>query len=156
MQTLNLPVAGLRIREQNGKMQIFDGIRGKFVSLTPEEWVRQHFVRFLVEFKQVPETLLAVEYSLRYNRMKKRSDIVVFGRDGRPVLMVECKAPDVPVSQDVFRQVAIYNMTLHVPYLVVTNGMQHYACRVDFDAGKFHFLKEIPDFEEMTAEPATT
>jgi len=149
MQSLNLPPAGLTVREHNGKTQVFDIVRKKFVSLTPEEWVRQHFIHFLLNTKKVPATLLAVEMSLKYNRMKKRSDIVVFDRKGKAVLVVECKAPDVEVTENTFRQVAMYNMTLQVPYLVVTNGMHHYACRIDQEKKSYTFLGEVPGYEQM-------
>ncbi|HTX89100.1 MAG TPA: type I restriction enzyme HsdR N-terminal domain-containing protein [Bacteroidales bacterium] len=151
MQTLNLPTAELRLRETGGKPQVFDPVRKKFVSLTPEEWVRQHFIQYLIREKKVPSSLLAVEMQLTYHRLKKRSDLVVFGRKGKPLLMVECKAPEVPVTEEVFQQVATYNMTLKVPYLVVTNGLEHYACRIDIKGRSYRFLKEIPEYPEMEA-----
>jgi type I site-specific restriction endonuclease len=142
----------LRLREQSGKQQVYDGIRRRYVFLSPEEWVRQHFIHYLVSEKKVPASLVAVEMPLKYNRMMKRSDIVVFGRNGTPLLMVECKAPEVPVTQDVFHQVAMYNVTLKVPYLVVTNGLEHFACRINFGEGTYHFLKEIPGYGEMAGD----
>jgi type I site-specific restriction-modification system R (restriction) subunit len=111
--------------------------------------VRQHFLQFLVIQKKVPPALIAVETSIKYNRLSKRCDVVVFDRNGQPVLIVECKAPEIEISQDVFHQVAMYNMTLKVKYLVVTNGLDHYTCMVDHEKGSFQFLKDIPDFDEM-------
>jgi type I site-specific restriction endonuclease len=149
MQTLNLPGVALRIRNKREKQEVFDSVRKKFVALTQEEWVRQHFIHYLTDHRNVPRSLITVEASLHYHRLKKRSDIVVYGKDGSPCLIVECKAPEVAVTQAVFDQVAMYNMALKVPYLVVTNGMVHFACHIDHDKGKIVFLKEIPEYEEM-------
>jgi len=150
MQTLNLPAITLRIRANKDKQEVFDAIRRKFVALTSEEWVRQHFIKYLTDYKNVPPSLIAVEPSLRYQRLKKRSDIVVYGKDGMPCLIVECKAPEVVITQAVFDQVAMYNMTLKVPYLAVTNGMEHFVCSVDHETGKIVFLKEVPLFDNMS------
>lgn len=150
MQTLNLPVTEFRVRSKGERQEIFDSVRRKFVALTPEEWVRQHFIHYLRERLNVPFSLIAVEASLQVNRLKKRGDIVVYGKDGKPCLIVECKAPEVNVSQAVFDQVAMYNMALKVPYLVVTNGLVHFACRIDHTNRKIKFLKEIPDYEQMS------
>jgi type I site-specific restriction endonuclease len=149
MQALNLPVAELRIRNKNEKQEVFDFVRKKFVALTPEEWVRQHFVHYLIQQRDVPASLIAVEASLHYHRLKKRSDIVVYGKDGKPCLIVECKAPEVQVTQAVFDQVAMYNMTLKVPYLAVSNGLVHFACKIDHSTRKILFLKEVPKYGEM-------
>jgi type I site-specific restriction endonuclease len=150
MQTLNLPVTEFRIRTKGERQEIFDSVRKKFVTLTPEEWVRQHFIQYLREGRNVPSSLIAVEASLKVNRLKKRSDIVVYGRDGKPCLIVECKAPEVNVTQAVFDQVAMYNMALKVPYLVVTNGLVHFACHINHTDRKIKFLKEVPDYEQMS------
>ncbi|MGA2822712.1 MAG: type I restriction enzyme HsdR N-terminal domain-containing protein [Bacteroidales bacterium] len=149
MQILNLPGTTFRTRSKGEKLEIFDSVRKKFVALTPEEWVRQHFIHYLTDHRNVPHSLIAVETSLHYHRLKKRSDIVVYGKDGAPCLIVECKAPEVTVTQAVFDQVAMYNMALKVPYLAVTNGMVHFACHIDHDKGKIVFLKEIPEYDEM-------
>lgn len=149
MQTLNLPDAALRIRNKGEKQEVYDSVRKKFVALTPEEWVRQHFIHYLADHRNVPRSLIAIEASLRYHRLKKRSDIVVYGKDGAPCLIVECKAPEVMVTQAVFDQVAMYNMALKVPFLAVTNGMVHFACYIDHESGKIIFLKEIPEYEQM-------
>lgn len=149
MQILNLPGADLRIRTTGEKQEVFDDVRKKFVALTPEEWVRQHFIHYLAGHRNVPRSLIGVEVSLRYHRLAKRCDIVVYGAAGEPCLIVECKAPEVMVTQDVFDQVAIYNMSLKVPFLAVTNGMVHFACHIDHDSGEISFLKEIPEYRVM-------
>jgi hypothetical protein len=152
MPQLNLPGYDPRLRDGNaGKNEIFDPVRRKFVSLTPEEWVRQHFLNFMVTRLGYPSTLIVVEAELTYNKLKKRFDILAYTPDGKPALVVECKAPRVVITQDVFDQVAMYNMTLLVDYLVVTNGMTHYACRIDHQKRSYTFLKEIPEFERVTA-----
>jgi type I site-specific restriction endonuclease len=149
MQTLNLPGVTLRIRSNKNKQEVFDNVRKKFVALTPEEWVRQHFIQYLTNQLHVPPGLIAVEASLHYHRLKKRSDILVYGRDGAPCLIVECKAPEVMMTQAVFDQVAMYNMELKVPYLAVTNGLVHFACRINHESGEIGFLKEIPLYDQM-------
>lgn len=149
MQTLNLPVVDFRIRESDSKKEIFDRVRKKFVALTSEEWVRQHFVTYLIEAKNVPASLIGVEVPMNVNRLRKRGDIVVYLKSGKPGLIVECKAPEVRITQEVFEQVARYNMALHVEYLVVTNGLEHFSCRIDHPTSTYTFLKEIPDYNEM-------
>ena len=149
MQTLNLPEADFRVRDLGGKKEIFDGIRKKFIALTPEEWVRQHFIAYLVTGKNVPPSLIGIEVSLKMNRLQKRGDIVVYNKSGKPCMIIECKAPEIRITQDVFEQVARYNMTLNVNYLVVTNGLEHFACLIDHEKSEYHFLKEIPDFKDL-------
>jgi hypothetical protein len=148
MEILNLPEInpGTRIGK-TGKPEIFDEIRKKFVALTPEEWVRQHFLHFMINQLGFPATLIVVEAAIKYNGMMKRFDILAHRPDGKPCLVVECKAPAVEVTQAVFDQVAMYNMTIMVDYLAVTNGMAHYACKIDHDRGTYEFLKEIPAYE---------
>jgi len=150
MQALNLPTYNFRIRESNNKAEIFDDIRKKFVALTPEEWVRQNFIEWLKKEKNFPASLIAVEMGLKLNKMQKRSDVVVYNRSAEPALIVECKAPDVKIKQDVFDQIARYNMTLKVNYLIVTNGLDHYCCLIDHEKGEYQFLKEIPDYSVIT------
>ena len=149
MKELNLPPCELKTRKHGSKTEVFDIIRKKYISLTGEEWVRQHFIHYLVHGKQVPVTLIAVESALKVNRLSKRSDIVVYNRKGKPCLVVECKAPEIVISQAVFDQAAMYNLTLKVPFLVITNGMKHYVCRTDHEKKTFLFLKEIPSFQEL-------
>lgn len=146
MLKLNLPPYPQRIREENGRRDIFDVARKKFVALTPEEWVRQHFVMFLMNDKSVPASLLSVEKGLMLNKMQKRTDIVVYDRSGLPALIVECKAPSVKITQDVFDQIARYNLTLKCRYLVVTNGIEHYCCEMFHAEKRYQFCPDIPDF----------
>jgi len=154
MQQLNLPDYEPRLRErEDGKSEIFDPVRKKYVRLTPEEWVRQHFVNLMVTRLGFPASLIVVEAELTYNRMKKRFDILAYTPGGMPALVIECKSPRVEITQDVFDQVAMYNMTLRVGYLVVTNGMTHYACRIDHEKRSYTFLREIPEFRMVNAEP---
>lgn len=134
------------IREDRGKKEIFDIIRKKFVALTPEEWVRQNFIRFLTVEKKYPGSLLSVEKEIRVNKLAKRFDIAVFDTSAKPVMIIECKAPEVKISQDVFDQVARYNMFFKVKHLVVTNGNETYCCRIDFESGQYHFLDGLPDY----------
>jgi type I site-specific restriction endonuclease len=146
MQKLNLPDFEFRFRQNKGRDEIFDPVRKIFVALTPEEWVRQNFIRYLAAEKKVPLSLIGVEKTLTLNTMTRRSDILVFGNSGLPVMVVECKAPNIEISQAVFDQVARYNITLRVKYLIVTNGLNHFCCLIDFDNGTYSFLEEIPDF----------
>ncbi|CAM1367780.1 Restriction endonuclease subunit R (fragment) [Tenacibaculum soleae] len=115
--------------------------------LTPEEWVRQHFVQYLIDEKKYPVSLIAIEKQLTINNLKKRTDIVIFSSDGMPDIIVECKAPKIKISQDTFDQIARYNLKLNANYLVVTNGLQHYFCKLDKENETYIFLKEIPDYQ---------
>lgn len=149
MEKLNLPPAEIRKRIQGGVPEIFDEVRRKYVVLTSEEWVRQHFVHYLMNYLNVPLSLIAVEKSLKLNRMMKRADILVYGKNTRQLLMVECKAPQVKISQKVFDQVARYNIALKVPFLAVTNGMEHFCIRIDFRNKSYSFCQKIPDFDQL-------
>lgn len=146
MQPLNFPTYDFRFRIIGTKTAIFDEIRRKFVILTPEEWVRQHVVRFLLIDKGYPKSLINVEKLLKINGIAKRYDLVVFNPDGTIFILVECKAPEVKVSQDTFDQIARYNMTMKSDFLMVTNGLHHYYCRMDYDGEKYEFLHEIPEY----------
>lgn len=123
---------------------IFDEIRKKFVVLTPEEWVRSHVVQFLIKEKTYSKSLINVERQLKVNDIIKRYDVVVFNKDGSIFLIVECKAPSVPITQQTFDQIARYNLALNASYLMVTNGLEHYYCQMDFESQRYIFLKEIP------------
>lgn len=151
MLPLNLPnfTPNLRVG-QGGKQEIFDICRKKFVRLTPEEWVRQTFLSYLINHQHFSASLLVVEAQLTFNKMIKRFDILAYGSDGKPRLVVECKAPTVEITQAVFDQVAMYNMTLTVDYLVVTNGLTHYSCKIDHQNRTYQFLSEIPTFETIS------
>jgi hypothetical protein len=130
-------------------MQIFDENRKRFVALTPEEWVRQNFLRYLVTEKQYPRSLIAVESSLKLFKRKKRTDIVVYDNLAKPLLIVECKAPEVIINQNVFDQIVRYNMALQVNYLILTNGLKHYSCSIDYSHKSYRFLKEIPAYPDL-------
>jgi predicted type IV restriction endonuclease len=147
MQQLNFPSYSFRFKNSENKVSIFDEIRKKFIILTPEEWVRQHVVRFLLEEKKYPKSLINVEKILNVNGLRKRYDIVVFNPDGSIFVLIECKAPEVKTAQATFDQIARYNMTLKAQYLMVTNGHNHYFCQMDFENEKYEFLKELPVYE---------
>lgn len=132
-------------------MRIFDEVRKKYVALTPEEWVRQHFIMYLINQKQVPAGLIILEKKLIMNKMSRRPDILIHNRQGEAVMIVECKAPEVNITQDTFDQVARYNSVLSVQYLVVTNGLQHFCCQMDYKGNTYRFLEDIPEYNEMTA-----
>ena len=146
---LNLPSYAFRTFQKEGKSLIFDALRHRWVKLTPEEWVRQNFVRYLVEEKHFPASLISVERSLRFNRQDFRVDAVVFSTAGRPLLVIECKAPEVAVSQKVFDQIVRYNVEFQVDFLIVTNGLSHYCCKLDKQNQSYDFLREIPDYREI-------
>ena len=149
MQELNLPSYEFRLNKDDGQLRIFDEIRKKFVALTPEEWVRQHFIRFLIEKKSIPAGLIILEKQIIMNTMARRPDILIHNKQGEPILIVECKAPEVEISQDTFDQVARYNSVLKVPFLIVTNGMRHYCCQMDYQDSTYRFLEDIPDYGDM-------
>ena len=147
MQNLNFPSYTFRFKNSENKMAIFDEIRKKFVVLTPEEWVRQHVVQYLLLEKKYPKSLINVEKLVKVNGLNKRYDIVVFQPNGEIFMLIECKAPEVVISQQTFDQIARYNLKLNAQYLMVTNGLNHYFCQMDFENEKYVFLKEAPDFE---------
>jgi len=146
MQKLNLPNYTFKLKSNENKTFIFDNLRKKDVVLTPEEWVRQHFVQFLIKEKNYPISLIAIEKQLIINNLKKRTDIVIFSSDGTPNIIVECKAPKIKIAQDTFDQIARYNLKLNANYLVVTNGLQHYFCKLDKEKETYIFLKDIPSY----------
>lgn len=141
---LNLPPADLRLRNSGPRPEVWDTLRRKWLVLTPEEWVRQHFIRFLTGPHGIDPFRIVQEQQLNINGFSLRADIVVYSRQAEPQLVVECKAAGVPITQDVFNQVAHYNIQLGVPYLVVTNGLQHYCCEIDHAARNYRFINEIP------------
>lgn len=143
---LNLPAFEYKLKKEEGKLWIFDVIRKKYVVLLPEEWVRQHFIHYLVNHLRYPRALVKVEGGLLYNQLSKRSDIVVFNRAGKPWMIVECKAPDIVMSEHVLFQAAVYNKTLQAQYLVVTNGMVHLCSAVDWQGGVTKKLDDLPAF----------
>lgn len=147
MQQLNFPSYNFRFKNSENKVSIFDEIRKKFIILTPEEWVRQHVIRFFLEEKKYPKSLINVEKILKVNDLRKRYDVVVFNPDGSIYILVECKAPEIKTAQATFDQIAQYNMTLKAQFLMVTNGHNHYFCQMDFENEKYLFLKELPDYK---------
>ena len=148
MQKLAFPPQSFRIKNTENNALIFDSARKKFVVLTPEEWVRQHCVQWLFKNKNVPKTLLNVEKQITLNtQVSKRYDVVVYKPDGSLYLLVECKAPNVIINQDVFDQIARYNMALNANYLMVTNGLQHYYCKIDVNAKEYVFLRDLPPYK---------
>jgi hypothetical protein len=151
MRKLNLPAYDFRTRTHGGELQVLDVYRKRFVKLTPEEEVRQRFARYLVEEKDFPASLIQTEFALKVNKLMRRCDILVHKPAGHPVLLVECKAPEVSITQASFDQVARYNLAFRVSYLIVTNGMKHYCCRIDFKTGNISFLDEIPGYAALSA-----
>jgi hypothetical protein len=149
MQKLNLPEYTFTLRNEKSKQMIFDVIRKKYVRLTPEEWVRQNFIRFLISEKKYSPALLAVETIVNVNNNPQRADLIVFGRQGNPVMVIEFKAPNVKITQQTFDQIARYNMCLNVKFVIVSNGLQHFCCRLDFENGNYFFLPDIPGFDEI-------
>ena len=149
MQKLNFPSYTFRFKNSENKVSIFDEIRKKFIILTPEEWVRQHVIRFLLEEKKYPKSLINVEKVLHVNGLRKRYDIVVFNPNGSIFILIECKAPEVKISQTTFDQIAQYNMTLEAEFLMVSNGLKHYFCLMDFENEKYEFLKELPTYKGL-------
>ena len=150
MQPLNLPESPLKTRvNKDGKTEVFDVIRKKYVALQPEEWVRQQFIGFLIEHKNYPASLIAIEKGLKINQLQKRFDAVVFDRNGSPLVLIEFKAPNVKLSEKTFSQVAAYNLKMKVKYLIISNGLTHYCCRMDYKNNSFQFLKDIPDYEAI-------
>ncbi|MDG2151515.1 MAG: type I restriction enzyme HsdR N-terminal domain-containing protein [Polaribacter sp.] len=147
MQKLNLPTYNFKLKSNQNKTLIFDKLRKKYLVLTPEEWVRQHFVQFLIDEKKYPTSLIALEKQLTFNNLKKRSDILIFDKKGNHEIIVECKAPTIKITQDTFDQIARYNLKLKAKFLVVTNGLEHFYCKMDFKNKTYIFLKEIPNYK---------
>jgi hypothetical protein len=150
MEKLNLPEYSFRISRSAGKKDlIFDPFRNKNVILTPEEWVRQNILRYLTEEKKFPPSLISIEAGVRVNRLARRYDALVYDRMGKPLLLVECKAPSIQIIQGTFDQVAAYNMPIKAGYLLVTNGLKHYCCKMNPNATEYSFLQDIPSFEAL-------
>ena len=148
MTILNLPPCKFKIKSSENKRFIFDKLRKKYIVLTPEEWVRQHFISFLIKEKKYPETIIAVEKQIIVNGLKKRTDILIFNKQGLPEIIVECKAPSIEITQSTFDQIARYNLKLNAHYLVVTNGLSHFYCKIDPTKQAYVFLKEIPSYKK--------
>lgn len=146
---LNLPSFDIRLQRDDEGVKIFDRLRKKFIILTPEEWVRQHFVNYLINHKGFPESLMANEIGITLNGTRRRCDTVVFDKHGSPMVIVEYKASSIVISQSTFDQIVRYNMVLHARYLIVSNGMNHYCCRIDYDNMSYDFLKGVPDYADL-------
>ncbi|MDE6804809.1 MAG: type I restriction enzyme HsdR N-terminal domain-containing protein [Muribaculaceae bacterium] len=147
---LNLPIAALRTKEDlNGRIRVFDELRHKWIKLTPEEWVRQNFISWLTTHLHYPSSLIAVETGITLNNTSRRCDTVIFYSDGTPLMIIEYKAPHITISQETFDQIVRYNMVLHTRFLVVSNGMKHYCCEINYTTGSYRFLPSIPDYKDI-------
>lgn len=149
MEGLNLPAYDVRLSEEEGRKRIFDFLRRRYVALTPEEWVRQHFTHFLVEQKGYPKGLLANEVELHIGDKRLRCDTLLYDKTMKPRMIIEYKAPTIKIQQKTFNQIVVYNLLLKVDYLIVSNGMQHYCCRMDYERGSYEFLQDIPTYGEL-------
>ena len=149
MLSLNLPTFAAKVKEKDGKHVIFDPVRRKFVALTPEEWVRQHFVNYLISDKGYPKELLANEVPLKLNGTSKRCDTVAYNRFLTPLMIVEYKAPHIEITSSVFDQIVRYNMVLHVRYLAVSNGISHFCFKIDYENLTYSFLEGIPEYDVL-------
>ena len=150
-ELLNMPDYSdrIRLRRQDEQLQIFDSIRGKWLVLTPEEWVRQNTIIYISDTLEAPMTRIANEVTIKLNDTTKRCDTVVWDKTGRPVMIVEYKAPTIAVTQEVFDQIVRYNMVLHADYIVVSNGLQHFCCRLDYTNNTYQFIPQIPDYNAL-------
>lgn len=153
MTALNLPAFEVKVKKSEGKVFIFDSVRKKYVVMTPEEWVRQHVINYLIHHRFYPKSLFRVEGSLTYNTLQKRSDILVFDRSGKPWMLIECKSATIKLGQRAFNQVAIYNMTIGAKYVAVSNGMLHFCCLAPAPGVNPEFLETFPDFDGATVVP---
>ncbi len=149
---LNLPEFEVRLKKDGDKKYIFDILRRKYLYLTPEEWVRQHFVNYLIVEKNYPKGLFRIEKLLHYHKMRKRADIIVCDRKGTPIVLVECKAPHVKITQDAFNQAATYNTQIKAPITIITNGLRHFCYKTDFSTQNISFIQDIPLFRELISD----
>ena len=150
MSSLNLPFFQIRTQQRNGHTDIYDFLRKRYIRLTPEEWVRQHFTHYLVEHKHYPSALLANEITINVNGVARRCDSVLYHRNGgAPRIIIEYKAPYIQINQDVFQQIYSYNSVLHADYLIVSNGLTHYCCYIDYKKQNIVYLQDIPDYTEL-------
>ncbi|NDW18474.1 hypothetical protein D0T53_06040 [Dysgonomonas sp. 216] len=146
MFELNLPTYNFKLKRENGIVRIWDNLRRKYIVLTPEEWVRQHFVNYLISQKAYPQALMVNETQITLNNQQKRCDTVVYNRQLSPLMIIEYKSPEIKITQSVFDQIARYNIVLKVNYLIVSNGLQHFCCKMDYASQSFSYLPEIPEF----------
>lgn len=153
MLELNLPKYQIKIyKDKSDNLKVFDSLRKKYVALTPEEYVRQHFINYIVNHLHYPIGLTSNEVTINLNNTTKRCDTVVFKKDGTPLMIIEYKAPNIEIDQNVFDQIVRYNMVLHADYLVVSNGIQHYCCKIDYNKNSIQFIPQIPTYEELLLE----
>lgn len=152
MERLNLPPFDYKIKKNDANSLIFDVLRKKYVVLTPEEWVRQHFAHYLMQQLNYPKSLISIERGANYNRLQKRIDLCVYNNKGNPHLLVECKAAHVSITQEVVKQVSVYNQSLQAPFVVITNGLQHYCWHVNFETRSYTPLPDIPAFHPGSAD----
>ena len=150
MHTLNLPAYEYKLQKSDDNTFIFDPIRKKYVFLTPEEWVRQHFVHYLTRFLNYPAGLVAIERGTTYNKLQKRTDLCIYNSEGQPLMLVECKASSVQLTAEVVKQAVVYNQTIKAQYLVLTNGLQHYCWQVNFETRQNQPLTTIPDYRQLS------
>lgn len=150
MRKLNFPTYDFRLKSEGKKTKIFDEVRGKYLVLTPEEWVRQHLIKYLIHEKGFPRGLIGIEQGLILNGMTKRVDLLCSNTNGHKILLAECKAPEVKISQNTFDQIARYNIVHQVPYLIVSNGMNHYCSMINFEGKSYEFIKEVPDYFSLS------
>ena len=146
MQRLNFPSYSFKIKSKGNKPYIWDIIRKKYILITPEEWVRQHTIQYLITKKGYQALWMSVEKQFTINGLHKRADIVIYGKDLQPHIIVECKAPNIKITQETFDQIARYNLSLKAKYLMLTNGLQHYYCKMNFEKETYVFLEELPNF----------
>ncbi|MFN5706317.1 MAG: type I restriction enzyme HsdR N-terminal domain-containing protein [bacterium] len=152
MKELNLPYYPFKLKSDGERYLIMDELRKKYVVLTPEEWVRQHIVQYLINFKNYPKGLISLEKGLRVNDLLKRSDVLVFDSNTEPLLLIECKAPEVKISQEVFDQAARYNSVYKVKYILITNGLEHFCAEIEHSSSSYKFLNDIPSFNLITSK----
>ncbi len=145
-EALNLPSGDFQINQDGERLTIYDPLRKKFLILTPEEWVRQHIVGYLVTYKKYPKSLFAMERGVKYNQLSKRFDILVLDREGRPFLLIECKAPEVKLSQKTVEQVCVYNKTVGAPHIAISNGKLHICLTYDAQKDRYNQVREFPEF----------
>jgi len=143
---LNIPQFELKIKEEEGKFLVFDIIRKSYFLLTPEEWIRQHFIHLLIDHYHYPKSLIKIESGLRYNNLFKRSDIIVYDREGKPFLLVECKSAEIKLTNTGFEQASVYNKTIKASFIVLTNGLSTFCCKVNQENGQYEFIKDLPSF----------
>lgn len=151
MFSLNLPQIKANIRQERGKTVIFDPIRQRYVALTPEEWVRQHFTSFLIHYRSFPVSLMGNEVTITLNRMTRRCDTVAYSRNLRPLVIVEYKAPTVAITRKTLTQACTYNLVLRVPYIILSNGLKHYCCHIDYANNSYSFLDNVPTYADVLA-----